>query len=136
MRTRATVNLGGALAIRADSGQLSGPGLAAMIAEIRGESPRRSWLQRDLAPGGRKVDETPDLDEAVALLTEAVKATPSGGPPAYTYLGGALRRRYAMTGKPKALTQALRTLRAAVTTSLPGGPVVLDRAVLPRRGAH
>ncbi|MFG1678977.1 CHAT domain-containing protein [Nonomuraea sp. NPDC049269] len=109
--TRATVNLGGALLIRALSPRITRATLAAMIAEALGEP----------APRGA-VEEIPDLDEAIELLTEAVRAKPAGGPAAYSQLGGALRKRYAMTGRGRDLRRALRTMRTAVATCAPDDP--------------
>ncbi|MEV6150167.1 CHAT domain-containing protein [Nonomuraea sp. NPDC052129] len=111
MRTRATVNLGGALLIRALSPRISRATLAAMIAEALGEP----------APKGA-VEQIPDLDEAIEQLTEAIRAKPPGGPVAYSQLGGALRKRYAMTGRGGDLRRALRTMRTAVATCEPGAP--------------
>ena len=111
MRTRATVNLGGALLIRALSPRISRATLAAMIAEALGEP----------APKGA-VEQIPDLDEAIEQLTEAIRAKPPGGPVAYSQLGGALRKRYAMTGRGADLRRALRTMRTAVATCPPDAP--------------
>ncbi|MGP3913486.1 CHAT domain-containing protein [Nonomuraea sp. 10N515B] len=117
-RTLATVNLANALLLRSTSKETPKAQLAAITRLLDPAAEKGMW--RKLLRGDRRVEETPDLDEAVALFTEAIKADPPGGPVAYNGLGLALSTRYGLTGKPRTLLQAVRAARTAVETSAPG----------------
>ncbi|RVX42138.1 CHAT domain-containing protein [Nonomuraea polychroma] len=117
-RTLATVNLATALLLRSTSEETPKAQLAAAIRRLLDPAAEKgTW--RKLLRRDRRVKETPDLDEAVALFTEAIKADPPGGPVAYNGLGLALRTRYALTGKPRTLLQAVHAARTAAETSAP-----------------
>ncbi|WP_049556713.1 CHAT domain-containing protein [Nonomuraea sp. SBT364] len=111
LHTRTTVNLGGALLVRALSPGLTAANLRTMIAQALGE-----WT-----PEAADADQ-PDLEEAIALLNEAIRAEPSGGTAAYAHLGGALRKRFQVTGRARDLRRAVRMMRAAVDTCPPADP--------------
>ncbi|MGP3957817.1 CHAT domain-containing protein [Nonomuraea sp. 3N208] len=118
-RTLATVNLATTLLLRSTSEEKPRAQLAAAIRRLLDPAAEKGpW--RKLLRGDRRVELTPDLDEAVTLFTEAINADPPGGPLAYNGLGLALRTRYALTGKPRTLLQAARAARTAVETSAPG----------------
>ncbi|MFG1947264.1 CHAT domain-containing protein [Nonomuraea sp. NPDC048826] len=114
-RTNATVNLATTLMLRSTSEERPRAVLAAALTKILAPSAKQRLL-----PRRRRNQETPDLDEAVELYNEAIKAAPSGGAFACNGLGLALRARYAMTGRGKTLLQAIRSLRTAVATAPPG----------------
>jgi tetratricopeptide (TPR) repeat protein len=119
IRTLATVNLGGQLANRAAG---SPAALAAVLAGAAREPVGRRQL-RDLLPRGQRAEaEIPDLEEAIALLEEAVRMPPWSGSIAYAQLGVVLRMRYLLTRRPRALARALRSLRAAVSAVPSGAP--------------
>ncbi|TDD32778.1 CHAT domain-containing protein, partial [Actinomadura sp. KC06] len=113
----ATVNLAGALLDRAMTGRAPVRAMAELIADLFDDRPRRrrflGLLSARQAPSGG----TPELDEAIELLSEAAKEGLPGTSDVYSRLGLAMRLRYQLTGEPRALTRALRTMRAAVSES-------------------
>ncbi|HEX4815981.1 MAG TPA: CHAT domain-containing protein [Nonomuraea sp.] len=118
-KTLATVNLAIALLRRSTSEERPLAALTAALGQLSA-TPARKNLWRSLLPGGRRDEDTPDLDEAIALCSEAIKAKPSGGALAYNGLGLALHARYAITGRTRTLLRAIRTMRTAVATAPPG----------------
>ncbi|MEW2352997.1 CHAT domain-containing protein [Spirillospora sp. NPDC029432] len=110
----ATVNLAGALLDRAMTGRASVRAMAELLTDLFDERPRRSRFLGLLGAHRAQSSDTPELDEAIELLSEAAKEDLPGASAVHSRLGQALRLRYQLTGEPRALTRALRTMRAAV----------------------
>ncbi|TKK84216.1 CHAT domain-containing protein [Herbidospora galbida] len=110
-RVQSTINLAGALIAVARAAEP--PGVAS-------PGDRRWNVLRDLLPRGRRLAETPALDEAIALLTGLLDEDATAGPEAYAFLGQALQARFTLTGRSRTLLQALRTMERAVEVSAPG----------------